>query len=87
MWSFLVPVVGSEEETVNGCMIYQVTVPARAINSTGNSDVGPRNPATSTMYQNPPDLRILKKKYHLGEGQCFIFKLNAIALYGTGHSY
>lgn len=55
--------VGSEGEPV----------PTIATNSTRNPDAGPTDPATSNMYQKSSDLSSIKEKYHLEEGQCFVF--------------
>lgn len=65
--------MGSDEELVNGCGIYQAQCLPAAASSTGNPAAGPGDPATSSVYQNPPDLGLRKEKYHLGQGQSLIF--------------
>ena len=65
--------MGSEEEVINGCGVCQGTVPAPAPSSAGSPAAGPGDPSASSVYPKSPDLSIVKGKYHLGEGQGFIF--------------
>ena len=56
-------------------------MPALATSSTGNPAAGPGDPVTSSVYQKSADLSIVKGKYSLGQGQCFVFFFNSVVLY------
>ena len=61
-------------------------MPALATSLTGNPAAGPGDPVTSSVYQRSPDLSVVKGKYPLGQGQCFVFFLfSGFVLYEIGH--